>query len=238
MAYRIIRMLPPIVRFGVVFLATALCGLAYADDVLRFRVLLNDKEIGYHSFRVSNEAGRQTIDIQARFDVTFLAIPVYRYEHSNREEWSNGCLHRIAARTDDNGRLFMVDGAAQQEAFTIATADRARQLDAECVMTFAYWNRDFLRQSRLLNAQTGEYLPVEIEFEGKEALRLGEGRVQAQRYRVRNADQGIDIVVWYRASSGKWLSLESRVGKGKRIRYLPATGDDVLAAGEHSAPRL
>ena len=86
-------------------------------------------------------------------------------------------------------------------------------------MTFAYWNRDFLDQAKLLNSQTGEYLPVEIEPPVKR-ITLGTEEVAAERYNLRNGDQEIDISIWYHAISGRWLSLESRVD-GRVIRYLP-----------------
>ncbi len=213
------------IRYATGALLCACVGLASAssEEELLFRVLLDDKEIGFHSFRVAEEAGRETIEINADFDVTFLAIPVYSYDHSNREVWNNGCLETIVSSTDDNGDEFSVDGKSQGRFFEVATNRAQRQLDAPCVMTFAYWNRDFLQQSYLLNAQTGEYLPVDIGYEGVEQLRIDDRALDAARYNLSNADEELDITVWYDESSGKWLSLESKVGGGRTIRYLPAS---------------
>lgn len=194
-----------------------------------FKVMLDDKDIGLHSFRVSREDGREVVDINAEFDVTFLAIPFYTYEHVNRETWVNGCLDTIESSTDDNGDEFRVDGRDQGASFELATQDGAVELEAGCVMTFAYWNRDFLAQPRLLNAQNGEYLSVEVSDEGAEEISLGGRTVAANRYRVRNTEQGIDVTVWYARDSGEWLSLESRVEGGRVIRYLPVSRGDAAA---------
>ena len=209
---------------GVFYLFTASASstqVAREGEELLFRVLLNNKEIGFHSFKVEVKAERQTVDINADFDVTFFAIPVYSYDHNSREIWSNGCLEKIASFTEDNGNEYAVDGELNGDSFMVTTRNDQLQLENSCVMTFAYWNKDFLRQARLLNAHTGEYLPVEINFKGIEQLQLGTEKVPARRYNLRNEEQGVDITVWYDASSSKWLSLESRVN-GRVIRYLPA----------------
>lgn len=204
------------------------------EQELRFRVLLNDKEIGFHSFRVDNRGDLETVDIEADFDVTFLAIPVYSYDHRNREVWVDGCLDRIASMTDDNGDRYQVEGQRQAGEFVVSTGQAQVELQADCVMTFAYWNPRFLGQSRLLNAQTGEYLPIEIVAAGSEQIELGGEPVAARRYNLRNRDQEIDISIWYRAESDEWLSLESRVD-GRVIRYLPA-GYDLVS--NQAAPQM
>ncbi len=209
-------------------------GLATASLDLRFRVLLNDSEIGYHNFRVVNEAGRETIDIDANFKVTFLAIPVYRYDHNNREVWRDGCLEEIESVTDDNGDEYRVDGRNLGEQFKVATQSDQFELESDCVMTFAYWNREFLGQGRLLNAQTGEYLQVEVEALGSDTLRFTDGPVETLHYRLRNPEREIDISVWYERGTDRWLSLESRVGNNRVIRYLPADREIVVEAGSTS----
>jgi len=228
-----------VLKVGLFAVTFALCVPMQASEELHFRVLLDDKEIGHHIFRVTDHAGNQTVDIRAEFDVTFFAIPVYSYAHDNREVWKNGCLSEIISRTDDNGKKFLVEGEAKGGLFSVATREMNRQLQSKCVMTFAYWNREFLQQSRLLNAQTGDYLSVNVDFEGTEPLRVGKDTIPALRYRLRNQEKKLDITVWYQKSSGRWLSLESKVGRGKLIRYLPvSTGDSPIPADEQVAARL
>ena len=188
------------------------------EQDLVFRVLLDDSEIGYHSFRVMRQQQQQVIEIEARFKVTFLGIPVYRYDHRNRETWQQGCLESITSTTEDGGDDFRVEGRDTGEGFELSTQDGELEIDAGCVMTFAYWDRDFLRQPRLLNAQNGEYLPIEVAAEGVEELEIDDGVVSASRHRLINSEREIDITVWHAVDSGRWLSLESRVD-GRVIRY-------------------
>lgn len=190
-------------------------------EELVFRVLLNDREIGVHTFAVSAGDGKQSVSINADFNVKFLAIPIYSYDHHSNEIWNNGCLESIASVTDDNGNKFYVDGKSNGKHFSVTTKDNSYKLKNNCVMTFAYWDKKFLSQKRLLNAQTGEYLPVEVSFIGTEQLPIGVEKVTAKRYKLRNEEQGVNITVWYDANTNKWLSLESQVDN-RVIRYLPA----------------
>lgn len=221
--------------------ALALPGASVATtepaSELLFRVLLDDKDIGVHRFSVVRQEDRELVEIEADFRVTFLAIPVYRYDHRNRETWRDGCLLRIESKTDDNGDEFRVEGEDLGDRFVVATQDDTTELDADCVMSFAYWNREFLTQGRLLNAQTGDYLPVSVEELGVETLRFGDEPVEARRYRLSNRDEDIDISVWYATGSGRWLSLESRVGGKRVLRYLPLADAAADAARERLAAR-
>lgn len=230
-----------LVRAALLGGALALSGAALATtepaSELLFRVMLDDKDIGVHRFSVAREDDRELVEIEADFDVTFLAIPVYSYDHRNREVWRGGCLERIESRTDDNGDEYRVDGEDLGDRFVVSTKDDTIELDAECVMSFAYWNRDFLSQGRLLNSQTGEYLPVSVEELGTESLRIGDASMTAKRYRLVNRDEEIDISVWYDTASGRWLSLESRVGGKRVLRYLPLTDAAADAARQRLASR-
>jgi hypothetical protein len=209
---------------GIVVILMLFAGSAVAatsgQQEFRFRVLLDDDEIGTHHFRVSREAGEEIVEIDAEFKVKFIGITVYSYVHANRELWRDGCLQRIESSTDDNGDAFKVDGRDEGERFQLSTQDGERELTAGCVMSFAYWNRDYLGQARLLNGQNGEFLEVDVERGGVERLRFDAREVSAERYRLRNRERDIDITVWYEQQSGEWLCLESRVD-GRVIRYLP-----------------
>ena len=85
-------------------------GLGLADSAastataeFKFAVLLNETPIGQHVFRVTDQDGQKLVESEAAFDVKFLFINAYRYRHSSKETWSEGCLRRLTAWTNDNG---------------------------------------------------------------------------------------------------------------------------------------
>jgi hypothetical protein len=181
----------------------------------RFSVYLDDREIGYHDFSLSRTAEGDRLRSEARFDVRLLRIPIYRYAHDAVEYWNDACLQRIDATTDDNGKLLSVQGRAKGGEF-IVTTDEGRQVLSGCVMSFAYWDTRILSASRLLNAQNGEYLDVEVVALGPDLVSLGDRQVTARRYRLTAEELLIDL--WY-SDDRQWLALQSKTPGGRTLSY-------------------
>ena len=180
-----------------------------------FTVYLNDKHVGRHSFEVIDDGNVTRVQSDARFKYTILRIPAYRYEHSNAEQWSGNCLTGFDAQTNANGDRIEVSGEKTADGFTVNNGDAAVQLP-ECVMSFAYWNPDFLNESQLLNPQTGEYVDVNVEVVGTEMLEVRGQPVDATRFRLTAYE--VDVTLWY-SSDNEWLALESVAKGGHIIRY-------------------
>lgn len=190
---------------------------AYVSDQWRFRVFLDDKAIGEHTFILETTAtGAQVLTSSARFAVRILFFDAYTYEHTSRESWKDGCLTQISARTNDNGDAYRVSGTARNNGFEVQAAEDSTLL-SNCVMTFAYWQPEFLGQRKLLNAQTGEYVDVIVsEPTTSHVLVRGES-VPATRYRL--TAEGREIDLWYSADQ-RWIALESTTDSSKRLRYV------------------
>jgi hypothetical protein len=181
----------------------------------RFDVSLDGRRIGEHSFVAAEREGVVEVESQARFTVDVLFIPVYRYEHRNREVWRDGCLARIDARTLDNGEELHVRGELAGDGFGVHGPGGVATLPG-CVKTFAYWDPQFLDEERLLNAQTGEYGAVRAEHRGVDTLLVAGRAREAHRHTLEA--EGFQIDLWY-SPQGEWLGLESRTPEGRRLRY-------------------
>ena len=195
-------------------------ALANLSDPLnwRFKVLLDDREIGFHEFVVSEEDGLQIVESEASFDVKVLFVNVFRYRHQNLERWAGNCLQSIDAATAANGDDFLVRGAVQAGSFKLES-DAPDPTLPSCVMSFAYWDPDFLDETQLLNSQTGEYEAVTISRQGEENILVAGEAVPAIRYQVA-LDKG-PITLWYAADDFRWLALESVARGGRLLRYEP-----------------
>jgi hypothetical protein len=186
------------------------------DREWRFRVLLDGDEIGYHSFELIDEGERARLRSEASFTVRFLFFDAYKYRHENEEIWRDGCLQAIDARTRVNGKSLEVRGQRLEEAFVVAADQADQALADDCVMSFAYWKPEFLDQERLLNSQTGEYVPVTIEPVAEEELEIRGEAVRAVRYSL--AAGNLDMQLWY-TPEREWLALESTTEGGRLLRY-------------------
>ncbi len=180
-----------------------------------FNVYLDQKRIGSHSFEVTSVSGVTEVVSEARFKYTILLIPAYRYEHTAAERWSNNCLVGLDANTNANGDRIQVSGERTGGSFTVLTDEQPAYLP-ECVMSFAYWNPEFLDQPRLLNPQTGEYVAVQVQEAGSDVLQIRGESVSARRYRLTAYE--VDLTLWY-SEDDEWLGLESVAEGGRIIRY-------------------
>lgn len=192
-----------------------------AADVWRFDVFLDDRPIGYHQFEVRQEGATLEVASEARFEVQFLFVTAYRYEHDNRETWTGECLQRIESRTDDNGDAFRVVGDADPDGFDVARNDGDTTLDADCVRSFAYWNPAFLDADRLLNAQTGEFKTVDLRRVGPATVPVNDTPVNGEEYVLATEDG--DIRLFYEAGTGRWLGLETAARGERTLRYVART---------------
>ncbi len=203
------------------------CASAHAQQ-WNFQVFLDDKPIGHHHYTlrasgVSGEGGvggaERELKTEARFDVKVLFINAYRYMHDANERWRGNCLARLTARTDDNGEHSEVAAEQQGERVTVSsTAATVRGRDSAdgCLMTYAYWNADILRQTRLLNTQTGKIETVNIAALGEDKITVRGVPVAAQRYRIGGGKYAIEL--WYGADKA-WLALQTTLDSGRKLRY-------------------
>lgn len=183
--------------FLAMFLALA-SNAAAATRSWDFRVLLDGREVGRHTFTREEAGEGARVVSAARFDVRFLLVTAYRYEHRAEELWRGGCLVSLEARTDDNG-----------------VRKDVRASPAGCARSFSYWDPAILRAERLLNAQTGEVVPVRWTPLGVESIAVRGRETAANRHRL--VAPGMSIDLWY--AGADWVALESRLEGGRRLRY-------------------
>lgn len=191
-------------------------GNAATAQQWNFRVLLDDRDIGYHRFELRPSATGFQMLTRAEFEVRFLRLKAFDYQHRNLETWRNGCLAAISTRTESNGERFQVDGQRNGEQFTVAT-QAGRTSWQECIGSFAYWDRSLLQRDRLLNPQTGELLAVRLEPLAPTRLTIGDLAVDVNRYRLTGKD--LDITVAYTVAGDQWVALDSVLEGGRSLRY-------------------
>jgi len=214
----------------------ATSGLAIGDlseGKLRFQVLLDEKPIGSHSFQFIDSDSQRVIESTAAFDVSVLFVPVFSYRHNNTEVWRNGCLVHMESETDSNGTQYRVAARQENSAMAVVTESSAHTYAADCLMSFAYWDRRILDQQRLLNSQTGELVEVDILPLGATEITLGDLTLAADGYHIQAEDADVDIRVWYGQTDGRWLALESRLPNGRLMRYVPTETSHLSAVARN-----
>lgn len=211
--FKCIYRITPLLASLFLFLGGNAAG--HSDAEWRFRVLLDEREIGEHHFYLEREDDVSRLVSEANFEVRLLFVKLFEYEHRNEEVWQGNCLASIDSETDDNGRPFRVRGQRQGDRFVVLGTEGGAELPP-CVMSFAYWNPEFLEQERLLNSQNGEYVPVEVAELEPGSVRHDGILLTARRYRLRAGD--LELLLWY-SEQDEWLALETEAPGGRRLRY-------------------
>jgi len=185
-----------------------------------FIAYLDDEKIGYHNFEVINNDGEMIVNTQAKFDVSFMFITVYSYEHKNKEIWSNECLISLDSSTLDGGEELFVNLSNTNGNTRIITPD-SNITKNSCIRSFAYWDYELINSKELLNVQTGELIDVSYNFVGSEKINVNNQSIDARHYQLKGKDSAgklINISLWYN-SNDQWLALQSVLDNGRSLRY-------------------
>ena len=114
------------------------------------------------------------------------------------------CLKSIESKTNDDGDLFNVNGAKNNDTFEVSS-NSIEKILSECIMTFAYWNPKILDQKKLMNSQDAEWLDVAIENFGIETKNVRGQEISTHHYTIqanKDGDEVFIIDVWYDGNMG------------------------------------
>src|SRR5436190_4961704 len=199
--------------FARMLAALLLAGCALAAERLYarewyFDVAADGMSIGKHRIVVQDNGDSRTVTSEMNFGM--LGISVYR-QHA-KESWTGDCLTHIESRTEESGRVTTISGRQEGNAFRI-DGPYPQQLYG-CVMSFAYWNQHLLKQSHLVNVQTGAWTSVNISDLGRDTIEVRGESVPAFHFAVDTESNAIEV--WY-SPQGEWVGLKSTTKKGGHV---------------------
>lgn len=179
-----------------------------------FNVTLDHHELGQHRFVIESQGPYLKVDSDATFDYKLLLFSVFKYVHHDVEYWKGDCLTHLVSTTRTNDTHEEVRAEPVNDQLRVEHAGGWAEYSG-CVKSFAYWNPDILKERRLLNSQTGEYMHVTINKIGRETIDVKGEPVTADRYHIQGKELSIDI--WY--VDDEWVALQASAAGGKLLRY-------------------
>lgn len=179
-----------------------------------FRVTLDNHNIGEHRYSLESDGKYLKLNSDASFDYRVLFFSVFRYVHHDVEYWKDDCLNKLSSNTRTNGKHEEVKARRVDDQLHVEHAGEQDDY-AGCVKSFAYWNPDFLKETHLLNSQTGEYMPVSIKKVAKEFITVKGMSELADRYHIQGHNLSIDL--WY--VNDEWVALQATTAGGRLLRY-------------------
>ena len=188
-----------------------------AAEALKFEVYLDDRKIGYHSVVVKQQGSETLVNVNADFEVKFLMIPVFSYQHQASERWVDGCIVELDTRTDKDGEKLFVTAEKQESGLLIKSSQTEKSL-SECVKTFAYWDPDLLDSQHLLNTQNGDYEQTSLLLQGQSSL-MFKDKAYGQIHKQLKITDKPAIDLFYGADDS-WQALQTEVAGGRILRYI------------------
>ena len=190
------------------FAAVVAVGAEPRSELYEFTVYLDDKPIGEQRLKLTRAEQDLYIETTANFKVKVFGITVFKYTHNMQEKWQNNCVVSLTAFTDSNGEQSKIEVIETEKASKYCVSmSKERQLSG-CIRTFAYWQRDLLEHSQLLNVQTGELNPGRLQRQADQDY--------LQLWQLKLPEQA--LLIGYQQAD--WQSLESSIDGKRTIRYI------------------
>ena len=229
----------PRLIFALFLLATGSTAALASDDFpygssLSFAAVRNGQTIGHHSLKFQKNGEQLTVSTAIDLAVKFMGVTVYRYMHRAQEVWSGETFQGLTAQTDDDGKKYEIQIRRDGEALTVernarpdvlspATLDRGLQRGSAVRTTLppqllpsTHWNVRQIRQSALVNTQTGTEARIQVSVIGRETIRTANASIDATHYRYTG-----DVVMdqWF-DDAGRWVKTSFTGSDGSTIEYV------------------
>ena len=157
------------------------------------------------------------MEATVEFRYKILGVTVFSYEHAVNERYdADLCLQSISSKTKTNGKSQSLNGRAVTEGFALTaqpstqpSTQPATSVDANCLLTFAYWTPKLLSQSQILNGQTGELVDIVITTEDS---------ADSDQLLYALTGDNIDVRLGY-DETGNWRTLDSTLQNGRLLSY-------------------
>jgi len=191
------------------------CSSLFAEQraTYLFDVYFDDRHVGTHRFvRTTTDDGRDIIESHADFQLKILFFNAFQYQHHSQEVWQNDCLVALTAETESRRGAEKTELSQEGSLprLTVNGAEKEIAAPLDCLSTFAYWRRDLTSRSHLMNAQSGDVVPVQIQ-----TLPVAEDATD-ERIRISSDKLNIDVIY---DLEGDWIGLETALPKDHRLTY-------------------
>jgi Family of unknown function (DUF6134) len=206
---------------GLLASPAARAGAAQPDPVvlyggrLVFDILRDGETIGSQTLSFQKQNDDLKVKVITDIDVQMLFVTVYRYRYEATTRWHAGRIQDMTATTNDDGKLSKVTARVDGNE-TVIEGPAGRFRSPAPVFPGEHWNLDEIRQSALLNSNTGKLERITVADQGPETIPALEGKRAARRY-VYSGD--VKLTIWYDAE-GRWVGLRFLARDGSTIDYV------------------
>ena len=195
-------------------------GFPYGSS-LSFAAIRNGQTIGHHRLTFQKNGDQLTVSTAIDLAVKIMGVTAYRYMHRAQEVWNGDTFQELTAQTDDDGKKYAIQIRRDGAALTVERNARLRDGPVRTtlppqLLPSTHWNVRQIRQSALVNTQTGAEERIQVSVIGRETIRTTNASIDATHYRYTG-----DLVMdqWF-DDTGRWVKTSFTASDGSTSEYL------------------
>lgn len=158
-----------------------------ASKTLDFTVLRDGKDIGTHSYTISEQGDKILVEVNTDIQVKVLFVTAYKFLHASKEVWRGGKLVSLTSTTDDDGTqkaLQVTANAGKLDVDSIVNnQDRRQNADID-TQPASLWNPSIVSQHKILNTLDGALMKINVSDFGSEVVEAAGKQISAHHYAV------------------------------------------------------
>ena len=159
-------------------------------------------DIGSHKVSFSRSGEDLMVEVEARVNVKFLFITIYRLEAERMEIWRDGRLISFKSETHDDGTDYAVSARANSDKLEIEGSAGGATAPGNVFPTHP-WSIGTTERSLLMDTKTGKLLEIRVAEAGEETIEARGQAVQARKF-VISGD--LERELWY-GPDDTWLRM-------------------------------
>lgn len=171
-------------------------------------------KFGSHVVAFKRAGDALTVDTDIELRVSLGPVTLFHYVHDATEQWANGALFAVRARTKTDGKWAALAADATADGLRIAGKAFSGVVPG-AVIPSTHWNSTQMKQAAMLSTGTGEMLPMQVIDQGVERIRTSTGEIEARRVLVKSQ---MDATFWYDAE-GRWVKCAFKA-RGSDVEYV------------------
>jgi hypothetical protein len=199
-----------------------------------FSIYREGQNIGQHSLSFERQGSAQIVTVNVDISIQKLGVVAYRFKHQAREVWKDGQLENLKTSTDDNGKLYAVEGHHTERGIEVERTAPGEMSAAEAAnggialplveretlpantLPTSLWNVETVKRLTLLNTQYGTLSKIQVVALGREAVSLKSGNREATHYHF-TGDLRMDL--WF-DDDGRWVKATFLPPEGSTVDYV------------------
>jgi Family of unknown function (DUF6134) len=166
-----------------------------ATETLQYAIMRKGEQIGTHKIEFRRVGKETSVNVETKVEVKVLFVTAYRFQYISTERWVNGRIIALNSETDDNGKQHRLTAALKGSNLEVEADGQAVKVDKN-ILPGSLWNPELVRQSVMLDTQTGQVMPISVVDLGSEEVTVETGPEPAHRYTIKGK---FSQDVWYDA---------------------------------------